>query len=76
MDILPWLIAGFIIIGFVVLFSMKKGMERKVALIIESEENGESNQISTKPIIWWIVGATVWGVVSMFLVVWSFSIFM
>lgn len=73
---LLWITTGFITIGLVVLFSMKKGMERKVALIIESEENGESNQISNKPIIWWIVGATVWGVVSMFLVVWSFSVYM
>ena len=76
MDLLLWITVGFIVIGFVVLASMKKSMERKVALIIENEESMESKQISNKPVIWWIVGATVWGLVSMFLVVRSFSVFM
>jgi RsiW-degrading membrane proteinase PrsW (M82 family) len=76
MDLLLWITVGFIVIGFVVLVSMKKSMERKVALIIENEENMESKQISNKPVIWWIVGATVWGLVSMFLIVRSFSVFM
>ena len=73
MDLLLWITVGFIVIGFVVLASMKKSMERKVALIIENEE---SKQISTKPVVWWIVGATVWGLVSMFLIVRSFSVYM
>lgn len=51
-------------------------MEMKVALIIENEESMESKQISYKPVIWWIVGATVWGIASMFLIVRSFSVFM
>ena len=76
MDLLLWITVGFIVIGFVVLASMKKSMERKVALIIENEESMESKQISTKPVIWWIVGATVWGLVSMFLIVRSFSVYM
>ena len=76
MDLLLWITVGFIVIGFVVLASMKKSMERKVALIIENEESMASKQISNKPIIWWIVGATVWGLVSMFLIVRSFSVFM
>ena len=76
MDLLLWKTVGFIVIGFVVLVSMKKSMERKLALIIENEESMESEQISTKPIVWWIGGATVWGLVSMFLIVWSFSIYM
>lgn len=33
MDLLLWVTIGFIIIGFVVLASMKKGMESKVAFI-------------------------------------------
>jgi len=72
MDLLLWITVGFIVIGFVVLVSMKKSMDGKVALIIGNEE---SKQISNKPVIWWIVGATVWGLVSMFLIVRSFSIF-
>jgi RsiW-degrading membrane proteinase PrsW (M82 family) len=76
MDLLLWITVGFIVIGFVVLVSMKKSMERKVALIIENEESMESKQISNKPVIWWIVGATVWGLVSMLLVVRSISVFM
>jgi RsiW-degrading membrane proteinase PrsW (M82 family) len=76
MDLLLWITVGFIVIGFVVLVSMKKSMERKVALIKENEESMESKQISNKPVIWWIVGATVWGLVSMFLIVRSFFVFM
>ncbi|KPH71791.1 hypothetical protein [Oceanobacillus caeni] len=76
MDLLLWITVGFIVIGFVVLFSMKKSMERRVTLIIENEKNIESEQVSNKPIIWWITGATVWGLVSMFLVVRSFSVYM
>ena len=76
MDLLLWITVGFIVIGFVVLASMKKGMERKVALLIENKESMESKQISTKPVVWWIVGATVWGLVSMFLIVRSFSVYM
>ncbi|MEC0239771.1 hypothetical protein P4H66_07855 [Paenibacillus dokdonensis] len=76
MDLLLWIIVGFIIIGFVVLASMKKSMERKVALLIENKESMESKQILTKPVVWWIVGVTVWGLVSIFLIVRSFSIYM
>jgi RsiW-degrading membrane proteinase PrsW (M82 family) len=76
MDLLLWITVGFVVIGFVVLVSMKKSMERKVALIKENEESMESKQISNKPVIWWIVGATVWGLVSMFLIVRSFFVFM
>ena len=76
MGLLFWITVGFIVIGFVVLVSMKKGMERKVALIIENKESLESKQISTKPVVWWIVGATVWGIVSTFLIVRSFSVYM
>ncbi|WP_062104281.1 hypothetical protein [Bacillus niameyensis] len=73
---LLWITVGFIVTGFIVLVSMKKSMEMKVALIIENEESMESKQISYKPVIWWIVGATVWGIASMFLIVRSFSVFM
>ncbi|WP_153732795.1 hypothetical protein [Sporosarcina obsidiansis] len=76
MDLLLWITISFIVIGFVVLVSLKKGMERKVALLIENEKSLESKQISAKPIVLWIRGAVVWGLVSMFLLVWSFSNYM
>jgi hypothetical protein len=76
MDLLLWITVGFIVIGFVVLISMKKSMERRVALIIENEGSMEGKQISNKPVVWWISGATVWGLVSIFLIVRSFSIYM
>ncbi|MCM3639074.1 hypothetical protein M3152_15325 [Sporosarcina luteola] len=75
MDSLLWITVGFIVIGFVVLVFMKKSMERKLALIIEKEESMESEQTSTKPIVWWIWGAVLWGIVSIFLTVWSFSVY-
>ena len=70
---LLWITVSFIVIGFVVLVSMKKGMEARVNLIVENKESIERNQLSSKPVIWWIVGATVWGIVSMYLIVQSFS---
>lgn len=75
MDLLLWITVCFIVIGFIVLASMKRSMERKVALLLENEQRMACKQISNKPVIWWIVGATVWGVVSMFLIVLSFSVF-
>ena len=50
-------------------------MEWKVILITENKESMESKQISPKPVVWWLVGVTVWGIVSMFLIVRSFSIY-
>ncbi|MFB1051459.1 hypothetical protein [Paraliobacillus sp. JSM ZJ581] len=76
MDLLLWIAVGFIVTAFVVLVSMKKSMERKVALIIENEESMESKQISNKPVILWVAGVIVWGLISMFLIIRSFSVFM
>lgn len=75
MKLLLWLTVGFIVVGFFVLISMKKSMEARVVLAIENKDSMGGKQTSTKPVIWWIVGATVWGLVSMFLVVWSFYIY-
>lgn len=50
-------------------------MEERVALAIENKDGMEGEQISTKPVVWWIVGATVWGLVSMLLIVWFFSVY-
>ncbi|TQR17104.1 hypothetical protein [Psychrobacillus lasiicapitis] len=69
MDFFLWLVLSFIIIGFVVLVSMKKNMEIKLAFI---KTNIETTKGSTQSIIWWIVGTTVWGIVSMILIVWCF----
>lgn len=71
MNLLLWITISFILIGFSVLISMKKGMENKLAFLTENVEHGESASKS-KSIIWWIVGATVWGIVSIILIVLTF----
>lgn len=68
MDLLLWITIGFITIGFVVLISMKKGMESKVAFIKANMED-EGNSSKAKSVIWWIWSTTAWGIVSIFLVV-------
>ncbi|TSB47491.1 hypothetical protein [Alkalicoccobacillus porphyridii] len=68
MDLLLWITIGFIIIGFVVLISMKKGMERKLDVIKANKEDEESSTKATS-IIWWIISTFAWGIVSMFLIV-------
>ena len=73
MDLLFWITIGFIIIGFVVLASMKKGMESKVAFIKANKEDEESSKAKAKSVIWWIVSTAAWGIVSMNLVVWCFK---
>ncbi|MFS0781817.1 hypothetical protein [Bacillus sp. 1P06AnD] len=60
MDALLWVTAGFILIGSVVNVAIKKRIERK-------------NASSTKFIVWWIAGITVWGITSILLAVWCFS---
>ncbi|MGF9979185.1 hypothetical protein [Viridibacillus arvi] len=71
MDLLLWVTIGFIIIGFVVLTSMKRGMESKLAFITVNMEDKESS-IKAKSIICWIASTTAWGIVSMILIVWWF----
>lgn len=71
MDLLLWVTIGFISIGFVVLISMKKGMENKLAFITENGESEESSK-DAKSMVRWIYGVTLWGVISMALIVWSF----
>ena len=72
MDLLLWITIGFIIIGFVVLVSMKKGMESKVAFIKANTED-EGNSTKAKAVIWWICGAFAWGIVSMYFFVRCFD---
>ena len=72
MNLLLWITIAFIIIGFVVLASMKKGMESKVAFIKANTED-EENSLKAKSVIWWIWSTVAWGIVSILLVVWCFD---
>ncbi|MCA0151097.1 hypothetical protein LCD52_20370 [Rossellomorea vietnamensis] len=71
MDLLLWITIGFIIIGYIVLTSMKTSMENKLAYIKANSED-EKSSVKAKSIIWWIASTTVWGIVCMILVVWYF----
>ncbi|KQL34438.1 hypothetical protein [Psychrobacillus sp. FJAT-21963] len=71
MDLLLWITTGFMLFGFVVLVSMKKSMESKLAFIKANKE-GEESSTTAKSIIWWIMSTTAWGIGGMFLVVWWF----
>nr|WP_245350172.1 phosphate starvation-inducible protein PhoH [Cytobacillus eiseniae] len=57
---------GFIVIGFVVLAFITRNMENEV-----------HQSSATQSIIWKIVGTAVWGIVSIFLIVyWLFPRFL
>lgn len=71
MNLLLWITVGFIVIGLFVLISMKKSMEERVAFAIENKDDTEA----AKPVVWWIAGATIWGIVSVLFIVWSFSVY-
>jgi hypothetical protein len=71
-DLLFWITIGFIIMGFVILTSMKKGMESKVAFIKANIED-EENSSKAKSVILWIWSTAAWGIVSMSLAVWCFK---
>ena len=68
MDLLFWITIGFIITGFVILASMKKGMEAKVTFIKANIED-EENSSKAKSVILWIWSTVAWGIVSMSLAV-------
>lgn len=71
MGLLFWVTVGFIGLGFVLLVLMKRGMENKLAFITENGDSEESSR-DAKLMVRWIYGVTLWGVISMALVVWSF----
>ena len=73
MDLLLWITIGFVMIGFVVVFSMKKGIESKVAYIKANVEEEEENLLKARYVILWIWGVAAFGIVSMSLVVWCFQ---
>ncbi|HLQ83865.1 MAG TPA: hypothetical protein VK121_08520 [Pseudogracilibacillus sp.] len=56
MDSLLWITIGFIVIGFIFLASLKRSMERKLALI---KEYKESEQNPPKTISRWIWGSVL-----------------
>ncbi|MFL0363933.1 hypothetical protein ACH0BF_13030 [Pseudobacillus sp. 179-B 2D1 NHS] len=62
MDLLLWITLGFILIGFIVIVFIKRNMVNK-------------KNPTTPFIVWWIVGTTVWGVVSIFLITGLFNKF-
>ncbi|MFC0524940.1 hypothetical protein ACFFGV_15280 [Pontibacillus salicampi] len=71
MDLLLWITFAFIIIGFVALLTMKKGMESKVDFV-KANIASEESSTNAKSVIWWIWSTIAWGVVSISLVVWCF----
>jgi len=73
MILLHWLTIGFVATGFMTLISMKKRMENKVAVAMDKSDQIEEMEHTVKPIIWWIGGAVLWGIMSIFLIVWSFA---
>jgi len=61
-DLLSWIAVGVIVIGFVVLAFITRNMESEV-----------HQSSATQSIVWRIVGTVVWGMVSIFLIVyWLF----
>ena len=64
----------FILIGLIVLLALKKNMENSLAFV-KAHPDSDGAAIKQKAIIRWIVGVVLWGVVSIFLVVWFFHRF-
>lgn len=69
---LLWMIISFSTIGLMILVSLKKRMESKLAFIKAAGESEESVRAS-RSIIWWIRSAVAWGIVSMSLISWWFN---
>ncbi|GAB3070227.1 hypothetical protein ACFOU0_09350 [Salinicoccus sesuvii] len=74
MELLTWITIGFIMTGCSLLICMKKGMESKLASITIAGED-EKSQREAQLLIWWIVSTTVWGVVSIMLIVLWFNLY-
>ncbi|PFG12061.1 hypothetical protein [Bacillus sp. es.036] len=64
-----WVIIGFCTIGLIVLMSMKKTMENRLATIKVNGESKESARAS-RSIIWWVVSTVAWGILSISLFIW------
>ncbi|KQL55162.1 hypothetical protein AN964_17695 [Heyndrickxia shackletonii] len=61
MDLLLWITVGFVAIGFV-----------DLAFITRNMKNKFHQSLATRSIVWRIVGTTIWGIVSIILIVWWF----
>ena len=70
-DLLLGITISFITIALIVLLTMKKSMESKLAFITENVDDVD-NTTKAKSIIRWIAGTTAWGIVSMLLIVLCF----
>lgn len=69
MDLLLWFTIAFVVIGFIVLMVIRKLVKNRLEFVKNNpEREGES-----KPVIWFVWAAAVWGVVSMALIVTWFS---
>ncbi|WP_273853052.1 hypothetical protein [Guptibacillus spartinae] len=69
---LLWMVIIFSTIGLMILVSLKKRMESKLAFIRAAGETEESARAS-RSIILWIWSAVAWGIVSMSLISWWFN---
>ncbi|MDQ0185376.1 hypothetical protein J2S16_001942 [Cytobacillus kochii] len=75
-NLLHWMILFIIVSGFITVASMKKRMENKLARLVAQGENGAyKRNRDMQVIIYWILGTVAWGVVSIFLIIWSFNDF-
>lgn len=75
-NLLHWMILFIIVYGFITVASMKKRMENKLARLVAQGENGAyKRNRDMQAIIYWILGTVAWGVVSIFLIIWSFNDF-
>ncbi|ADH97802.1 hypothetical protein Bsel_0259 [[Bacillus] selenitireducens MLS10] len=65
---------GFIAVSFIILIARRKSMQEDLAFV-KAHPNSQEAAIRQKAMIRWIWGVTIWGVVSMTLVVWLFQTF-
>ena len=71
MDVYLLFPLGFIFVALLILIAQKKSMEGYLAFVKAHPDSDEA-VIKQKAIIRWILGVVLWGVVSMFLIVWFF----
>ncbi|MFB1081595.1 hypothetical protein [Jeotgalibacillus sp. JSM ZJ347] len=69
MDLLLWFTIAFVVIGFIVLMVIRKSVKNRLEFV----KNNPEREGEAKPVIWFVWAATIWGVVSMALIVTWFS---
>lgn len=75
MGLYSWLVFMFIAGGLTVLLLSKKVMEKRVEWLKEAEKSLAEQKVIANSVIWWIIGAVVWGLTSIFLVIKLFAIY-